>query len=287
MAGSYPDVPAHRIAYDRDGSIGAAIAASGIITQLPASSVAALNAESEAPLTLPTSTVTLAIVLPMPVNLAAIFVAAAFSSPGLSVWTSTNTTNGLDGTWTQQNPVAPRLMDVKPNYRQSASLLVPSDGVAAQNVRGVRLMTGSSTAMGAIRALHIYGDPSSSATKNRISLWHPTLDIPLPAAYLDWGNVPRSTSDTRSFRIKNLSSTLTANDVVTYIDALTAGVPSVAGMHLLSDNGGGTFNPVITLPSLAPEAISSVLQVRRTVPNNAQVSLWSARIVADVTSWTE
>lgn len=287
MAGSYMDAPAPRIAYDRDGSVGVGITAAGVPTQLTAAQLQGFNAEAETGTAPSASATRVAIVLPVPVDLRAVFLSLAASSPTVSIETSKDSTTGVDGTWSSQAVAANHLKDVTPNYRILSMLTELPGGAANQGVRGVRISSSSSTVLPNIRALHLYGDVSSSATPDRIAVWHPTTDTPLPATQFDWGNVPRSTSANRSFRIKNLSSTLTAHSIEVYIEALTPGTPSVSGMHTVSDNGGATFLTSITIPSLDPGEISDTLILRRVVPSNGQISVWSARVAADVTNWTE
>lgn len=284
MAGNYMDAPASRVAYDRDGSVGVGITNSGVMTQLTQTQLQAFNAETEVGTTLPTSSWRMAIVFPIPLDVRAVFLAMA-TSAAISIETSKDTTTGLDGTWTTQVAATSHLNDVRPNYRVLSELTSLPGGPANMDVRGVRIS--GSAILPALRALHIYGDPSGTATPDRIAAWHPTLDEPLGPTHFDWGNTPRSSSADRSFRIKNLSSTLVAEDIDVYVEALTPGVPSVAGMHTISANGGTTFLPTITITDLDPGEISDVLILRRDVPSTAQVSVWSARVAADVSTWTE
>lgn len=285
MAGNYMDAPAHRLAYDRDGSVGVGLTAAGVPTQLTLAQLQAFNSESETGTAASASATRVAIVFPIPVDLKAVFVALASATPLVSIETSKDTTTGVDGTWTQQVAAVSMLRDVRPNYRTLAQLFAMPGGAANQNVRGVRISAATST-LPNIRAFHLYGDPASTATPDRIAAWDPSSDIPLSPIAFDWGNVPRSSSADRTFRIKNISPTLTAHDIEVYVEALTPGTPSVSGMHTLSDNGGSTYLSSITISSLAPGAISPVLRLRRVVPSNAQVSVWSARVAADVTTWS-
>lgn len=286
MAGSYMDAPAARIAYDRDGSVGVGITASGVPTQLTLAMLQGFNSEREAGTAPSAGASRVAIVFPIPVDLKAVFLSLIAATPTASIETSKDTTTGVDGTWTTQVPAANHLKDVKPNYRILTMLNELPGGAANQNVRGVRISSSTST-LPNIRALHFYGDPSGSATPDRIAVWHPSLNIPLPVTQFDWGNVPRSSSADRSFRIKNLSTNLIAGDIEVYVEALTPGAPSVSGMHTISDNGGATFLTSATISELGPGEISGVFILRRVVPANAQVSVWSARVAADVSTWTE
>lgn len=283
MAGNYMDAPGHRMAYDRDGSIGGGVSSTGVITALTASQLQGFNAEAESTTAPPSGSRMIAIVFAVPVDLAAVFLAASTTAT-LSIWTSKDTTTGLDGTWTQRFAAANYFQSVKPNYRQAASLSTFPGGSDSNNIQGIRIV--GTADISPLRAFHIYGTPSASATPDRIQLWHPTLNQPLGPAYFDWGNVPRSSSADRSFRIKNTSPTRTANDIEVYIEALTPGSPSVPGMHTISENAGATFLPSVSVDELTPGEISDVLILRRVVPSNAQTSVWSARLGADVGTWT-
>lgn len=283
MAGNYMDAPAHRVAYDRDGSVGVSITNTGIITAMTATQMQSINSEAEGGLTLPSSAFHLAIIFAVPINISAIFLSMAASTPTPTILTSKDSTNGADGTWLTRVGAASYLRDVKPNYRLSSYLTSIPGGADSQNVTGLRIS--GSAALAAVRALHVYGSPGTAATPDRLEPWHPTLNEPLGPTYFDWGNTPRSSSADRSFRIKNHSTTLTAEDVELYVEALTPGAPSVSGMHTISENGGSTFLNAITLDELGPGDISDVLILRRVVPNNAAVSVWSARLGVDVGSW--
>ena len=281
MAGNYMDAPATRLAYDRDGSIGIMATAAGAITALTNTDLRALNDEGEgSPIF--NSQSRIAIVFSEPWDLAAVFVALSGGSPIIE--TSKDTTTGIDGTWTVQATAASYTRDVRPQYRIASNLVTMISGSTSQQIRGIRLSFGSNTTL-SVRAIHVYGDLSSTATQHRLDFRQVGTDAQVGPTYFDWGNVPRVSSADKTFRVKNLSSTKTANGVQVYPEALTPGVPSVPGMLLLSTDGT-TFLPSISLGDMAPGAISGTLTVRRVVPSNAQVSVWSARLVADADSWT-
>ena len=290
MAGFYMDAPSDRIAWDRDGSILTLVSDGGGVTAQNATARRAVNDESDVGLTLPPGGVRrVAVVFPLPMDCAAVFIALSTAST-VTVETSKDTTTGLDGTWNSQFLVGLNALGVvKPRYRMTEHLLALQPNATSSDLRGVRF-TGTSQVIpggSVVRAFHVYGAPSALATKDRLALWHPTSDVKLPTTWFDWGDVPRSTSADRSFRVKNLSEDLVATDVDVYVEALTPGVPSVAAMHTLSENGGATFQTGLNLPALDPGEISDELIVRRVVPANALVSTWSARIAADVNQWEE
>lgn len=283
MAGNYMDAPGHRLAYDRDGSVGIGISNTGLLTALTQTQLQQMNSEAESGMTPPASSLQVAIIFPSAIDLAAAFIALG-SSVGVTVWTSKDSTTGLDGTWTQRVASATYLKDVKPNYRVATSVIYFPGGVDSQDIIGIKIIGASS--LPTVRAFHVYGSPASSATPDRLQLWHPTTNARVDPDYFDWGDVPRSSSADRSFRVKNMSGTLTANDIEVYIEALTPGSPSVNGMHTLSTNGGSTFLTSATIDELSPGEISDVLILRRVIPTDAQVGVWSSRIGADVGSWT-
>lgn len=288
MAGNYMDAPAQRVAYDRDGTVVVVATTAGLLTQLNASQISALNSETELGFPNIASFNQLALIFPIPLDLKAIF----FSTPSTDtvLWTfetSKDTTTGLDGTWTVHSAALGFTgKTVRPGYRLLSSLTLPTDNAAATKIRGLRVrLTVTSSSVSSLKALHVYADPSVTATTDRLSFWNPAIDEVLPPAYFDWGNVPRGSSADKSFRIKNLSSSLTANELQIYVEALTPGAPTVSGMHTISDNAGATFLNSVTIASLDPGEISGVLLLRRVVPSNALVSVWSARVAVDVTLW--
>jgi hypothetical protein len=290
MAGNYMNAPADRLAYDLDGSLGAYITATGQIQQMTGSSLAALNGENESLSTLIQSTSwALAVIFPISIDLTAAFFSMGFSTSGYVWQTSKNTTNGVDGTWTTQgSPISPSLQ-VKPNYRVQSNLFTFPGGTANTGVRGVRLAyTATPTQQTWVpKALHLYGTPSANATTDRLAFWHPTSNQKISPSYFDFGNTPRGSSQDINFRIKNLSSGLTANDIDVYVDAPTPGAPSVASFLTFSTDNKTSFSPSFTIEDLAPGEVSPVYTLRRVTPNAAQISVWSARINTQPQSWSQ
>lgn len=287
MAGFYMDAPNDRVAWDRDGSLLTLVNTANAVTPLPASSRRTLNSEDTSVVALDrdANIQIVAVVFPEPMDCTSIFVASPYNVTWM-VETSKDTTNGLDGTWTYQEKTAIPVSTVAPSYRIRANLwdLLPNS--FSSDLRGIRLRRAfSSYVTGDLYAFHIYGRPSPAASRDRLAFWSPTTDAKLTPSYFDWGNVPVSSAADRSFRIKNLSTDLRAADIDLYVEALTPGTPTVAGMHTISMDGGATFLSSQNLPALEPGAISDVLILRRTVPDNAQTSTWSARVAADVNLW--
>lgn len=281
MAGNYMDAPASRLAYDRDGSIGVVVSAAGAITTLTAADLRSLNDEGEGAPTFATKA-RLAIIFSEPIDIKAVFLALSANTEA-TIETSKDSTTGIDGTWTAQVASAAYGRDVRPNYRIASQITPMIAGSDSNEVRAVRISFALNTTI-SFRALHIYGDISSSATDDRLSFRQVASDVEVGPTHFDWGNVPRASSADKTFRIKNLSADMTAEAVEVYAEGLTPGVPSVPSMLLLSLDGT-TFTPSVNLGDLAPGDVSGTITVRRVIPSNAQVSVWSARLVADADNW--
>lgn len=290
MAGNYPDVPGQRIPYDRDGSAGFFISTSNVVTSMSAADLEAANDEST------TSTASagtgsgsrLGIVFAEAHDLSGIFWAGQFVQSGThrapEFWYSTDTTNGLDGTWTYWGDLPLRTSFVVDEARTAIQELSP----ALTGVRGIRFIattwSGSADGWSYASAIHVYGSPSSGEAPDRLRFWHPTLDQEVDGAYFDWGDTPRNAVVEKTFRVYN-PSTQTANDVTLTTEALTDTTPTNVSQHEFSDDGS-TFTSSLNIGNLAPATASGVLTVRRDVPSNAALSLWWVRLVASAASYT-
>lgn len=289
MAGNYLDVPNYRFAYDRDGTVATLwnFAVGGV--ELTDPEMATLNDEdvdTYAPFLVYSGGVdwALSFVFPELRTISGYWIATAvggaFNADG-PVQVSEDTTNGFDGTWTTLATVN-RSSVIHPDYRTSIDL------VADTGIRGIRFrwtLAGVGSHAAVFYAVHLYGHIPLDESVDRLVMWHPTLDEELPPAYMDWGDVPRGSTEDRDFRVKNLSATLTAEDIDVGIEAPSDTTPSVAGQHTFSDDGV-TFTGSLAIGDLAPGALSDVLTVRRITPSNATLSLWTARIIADADSWS-
>jgi hypothetical protein len=283
MAGNYPDAPSWRMAYDRDGTQVFKITAAGAISQLTSAELIAMNNEGEDGFTAVNyngGSGSLVFIFPESRDLDAFLsIRGGYGPNGMTVSVSSNTTNGLDGTWTTISTAMPLGVVVKPSYRTA---------IVSTTALGIKAVKFGAIASGANdwvpTALHLFGEPVPGANPNRLELWHPTLDEKLPPAYFDWGDVPRSSSADRTFRVKNLSSSMTAGAVRVAMESLTDTTPSVPAQHTIS-YGGGSFLAQVNIGDLAPGAISGVVTLRRVTPSNAVLSLWSFRVFAESTAW--
>jgi hypothetical protein len=288
MAGNYPDAPSWRMAIDRDGTQLVHVAENNTISVGSTTDLRSLNDEFDAGILSDYNGYTV-LIFPELRDIDGLFIhwQSGQFGPALNggVQVSTNTTNGLDGTWTSigATPVNAAANPTKPAYRTQIS------STTALAVRAVRVKWGNSSYGSSyfsnLLSFHVYGEPAPGQNPNRLELWHPTLDEKLPPAYLDWGDVPRSSSADKTFRVKNLSSQQSANSIRVAMEILTdSGAPSVVAQHTLS-YAGGSYVPQVNIGSLAPGAISGVVTLRRVTPSNAVLSLWSFRVFAESTDW--
>jgi hypothetical protein len=292
MAGSYPDVPGRRMAYDLDGTVGIFINQAGTISSLTVSQLRILNDESNGGISFTGGNGQTTYVILMFPELRDIAGArwiestdTGWSTAGYDWATSTNTTTGADGTWTVQSSSggSPTPTAVNPAYRTGIAAFTAT-GVRAIRLRGFTT-TPSEFWPGII---HIFGSISSGQNPDRLDLWHPTSNIPLDGAYFDLGDQQQAGTISKTFRIKNQSSTLTANSV-TFDTAPTNGELTPASPTSVSQvavSNGGAYAASVSAGTLAPGAISSVLTLRRNTLTTAQLGLQAMRVRAYAASWT-
>lgn len=283
MAGSYPDVPGARMEYDRDGTLGFSVNHLGtVFTALTSTQMQQLNDEDTVGGITVAGDPGRAVVLIFPELRDIVGAFRAVANTVVDV--SSNTTNGFDGTWTQVQTTAQGVNAtgvVQPFYRTSIHAF-SSAGVKAIRVR----QTGTGTIT--LNAFHVYGH--LAAASDRLELWHPTIDQPLrlPAAFTDYGDKQRAAGPyDLTFRVKNLSSTLTAGSITVSVEALTDASPTTHVSELSLKYDGGAFGPTATLSSLAPNTISPALFTVRFNPGaSSALGLGRQRLLAIASSWT-
>lgn len=286
MAGNYPDVPDHRMAYDSDGTVVVKIGNTGTNTiwtlaQMQATNDNSTSTKTDGGASAETSTQEwTAFLFPEQRDVNGIYIQGedrqdSFAVP---VQYSNDTTNGRDGTWTSAGTaqIASSVSDLTFRRTQIRSLSIT-------NVKAIRIGgIGRNIYSNYMRTIHIYGHETSTAIK-RLFLWHPTLDQRLGAAALDLAEVTQNTNGTKTFRVKN-PHTQQANSVVLTTEILTDVTPSVPPQFDY-DLGSG-YATTQNLGNIAAGAISGVITMRRTTPSNAVLSLFDPRIRVTPASWT-
>lgn len=277
MAGTYPDVPAPRMAYDRDGTVMMELSSSYLYIQTYSQAVKeSLNSERNGGVS---NVACFAFIFPEQRDISGYLV--THTNGGSRLFQSSNdTTNGEDGTWTTEF-----------NYTQSGSSTVSQRNeiqtASVTNVKAIRFQTGNGGWDWGY--LHLYGR-ISSAGGDRLRMWHPTLDEPLDdnnstdASHLDWGDITQGTTEDRTFRIKNNSATLTANSIIISNEVLSNTSPALESQ--VSYSNGGAFTDSLNIGNLGPGTISPIITVRRSTSLNASLAIWTMRTVAEAGSWT-
>lgn len=279
MAGNYPDVPGNRIPYDRDGTQVVWLnqnytAVGGTTSQ---AKMTALNSEGLA-MTSPGGSYPnnpgTAFLFPVPMDIVGGLVLCEGGYNASAFQSSTDTTNGLDGTWTTATALG---------STAGTSLVALRNNITSCSLTGI-IGFRFKQLYNRYYAIHLYGQPSTGQTLNNLVIYDVTQPQRVGGAYFDFGDVPRGSVHDKLFRVKNVSATETAYSVTLGIETLTDASPSFAGQHTLSTDGV-TFAATASIGDLAPGAISGQITLRQTLLTNAALSLWWARVHADADHW--
>lgn len=192
--------------------------------------------------------------------------------------TSTDTTNGQDGTWMQVEDAGM----VQSWLNSSETAIRTPKVVNWPDVMGVeiRVYCTDLTRTASLYNFNLFG----TSTYSGLNFWDPVLDIPMPGAGFDFGDVFQSGVYTKQFRIKNTDS-MTANNVTISSPSTPENGTLYEGLSFSTD--GTTFTSSVVLTTIAPGVTTSVLYVRRTVgPSDPQNTLGTARVQAVPSGWT-
>ncbi len=300
MAGNFPDALGVKFAYDVDGSVGFVVNSVGVITLATASQLINGNDETLAASASEWPGVAgvckMGVIFPQLRDLAGYMMGiwnvsgtGAGGTPRDDVGTSTfaietsaDTTNGNDGVWTNRGT------PTRPAAYTSVMRTTHRTGVTTLAVSGIKAVRfAMNYQFGPIpewSMVHFYGTIPAASTPDRLTLWHPTLDQELGAAGLDFGDVLRSTTTDKTFRVKNRSATLTANVITLAMAAPTDTTPTYLSQYTIST--GGAFASTGTIATLAPGAISAVCTLRLITTASAGLSTWRQRLSATATTWS-
>lgn len=278
MAGFYPDVPANRFAYHLDGTTVLLRDGSNNLYNMT-SSAANINDEDFATgYNVDSGKNGIIFMFPELRNVQGYLFSQSTNSSWLSSLTlesSTDTTSGIDGTWTMvANPFQMLTNTLVPQYRQSIN------AISANLVKALRFNFTEGSGTNEIRGLHLYGSIPVTENPDRLIFWEPVNNNETPGPYFDWGDIPLSTAATKQFRIKNNSATLTANSI-----AVSAG-PLTYTMALQFSTDNVSFSSSINIGNLVPGATSSILYVKRTVPGGESLRVQAIVLSAVASSWT-
>lgn len=353
MAGTYPTAPALRIAYD-DPSVADVFARryvdyGGGLVQFTESSLQAMNGDVGSRQAAEVTSIgttdrvwnyqdtgDLYFLFQEPIDFSGVFCVArwwtdttvgleggTYGNASIQVYTSEDTTNGVDGTWTNRGQLSALTVEnttiqqsnqtPPPDYliRESVTVVRSDGGVysgrwggilASRNYRtairpleasrvvGVRMIidqSGASTFRNpdtTMLTVHFYG-ALSPAPGRRIDFWAPHLNLPLTPDVLDWGDVEISSSEDRVVRLKNSSQTETALDIKLSREASPYYQFNKTLADFLFSVDGEEWHDELTVAALAPGTVSNQIRVRRVVPANHFQGVLSPRISVSIGSW--
>lgn len=298
MAGLYADIPGTRFALDQDGSVvkWRNYTTLGAWTDTTASIAEAqkVNTANYVDMNVGNDSTVLqvAVAFPEARSIAGIFTHFGFSNNVSNATTnlvyeySTDTTDGTDGTWTSFTVTYTSLANhcnlnhnPKPYYRSDIVTL------SLNNVKGIRIRWSGTYGSGMSHRMfvyHIYGS-RPTASVDRLAFWNPSTDQAIGVAALDFGDIAQGTSVTRQFRVKNLSGSLTANNITVQVSDI---LPDYTGTGVQVSTDNSTYTSSINIGNLASGTISATLYVRRTVPGAETPTQRNARLLANAASWT-
>lgn len=268
MAGTLPDLPGHRFKLDEDGTTLFALhGPTGSIENKTEFLPELMDFDGSSTYTITRTASGVGSIhwflFPEPRTITAAWVQYRVTDVTANTWAySTNTTTGTDGTWTNfTGSFSSAAMSA--NWRSGLTT------VNLTNVRGLRCTTNNifSTAVGLLAEAAIYGYLPTTAA-DRLTFWDPTANTVLPANGLDMGDITNGTTAVtpKTFRVKNLSATKTANNVHVRWDATKQPAAAWTFPEVELSLDGTAWFDEIDLGNLAPTAISSVVYVRPTVP---------------------
>ncbi len=272
MAGLFNDAPSTRMAYDIDGTVGHEVnAGGGVVMEATPTYLANANAENESEWTLDGNFVRwVTLIFPELRELDGLFCAVdeAATYP-TTVETSADTTNGVDGSWTTQIADLANFLVTYSNFRDNiTSMAVPTE-------KAIRVKFGATSNDQGVRGYHVYGGISPGETPDRI-LFLDTLSDPVDEVFtkvLDFGDVPRGQTTTRTFKIKNNSSGLTINTIQVTAEDLYLN----AGDWYEFGDDGISYQATFAVGNLGPGA-TKLLYLKQIIPDGETLGLHTGRI---------
>ena len=206
----------------------------------------------------------------------------------LDVYTSPDTTNGIDGTWTHQffyYTGSNVIVDGTPESWRT--MIVPLSVPGTRSVR-VRSNNGVTSKEFEWRAVYIFGTIASTETPDRI-LYVDDNTGPEFTKPMDWGDVPRGTTLDRDIYLLNNSATLAAGGVMV-LDFTTL-YNSSDTWYQIKSTAGGAFADTFNVPTMAAATRyptgTDTFTVRLTVPDDEPLSIYEAILeLSPATSWT-
>ncbi len=187
--------------------------------------------------------------------------------PGL-VESSSTSTNGLDGIWTLLIANMPDFYSTIPEYREE----IISAAVATETGLRMEWITLTNVSLSPA-SLHIYGTISPGETPDRIIFLDTENADQEFTKVLDFAEVPRGQTTTRTFKIKNNSSSKTINTVQVTAEDLYLN----AGDWYEFGDDGVNYQATFTVGNMT-NGSEETIHLKQIVPPAETLGLQAARI---------
>ena len=314
MAGSYPNSPEKKFAYDEDGSIMWKI--NSVPASWPAVEASTITLAGSTNLTdindtAPQTTtfwnqgtndgaMAVCIYFPEQRTIEGLYwyqtknIRNSFPHSIAEIEYSSDTTNGIDGTWT--NGLATLsdsngdVIGVYSGISVSNSYRSQINAVNWSNVRAIRWFSagGGDLLPPAIilSNFHVYGTiPLTQSPDRLIAIDNDTgLEYDMNQ---DWGDVPRGVTLDKEIKLRNNSSTLDASNItITFEDINPAPGGTSNTWHTIKEAGGAFGASLSYTGSILAGADSNLITVRLTIADDEDISLQEARMQINVATWT-
>ena len=272
----YPTLPGRRFEYDvGGGSVYYGNDINEITTALTTEQMAELNNIDHTNLVVQknvynaTALLTVWVFLPEKFVVAGLGMLHALSNwngAGVTIAGSSDSTNGLDGTWinaTLPNGAIPNVMMDTDQWRDSIQPCTFSEAIKVLRLRYSGGYDFADDSNVKIYALHIYGVKAAGEIPDDILfLDDDASGDPEFIRDLDFGDRPEGTTVTHRIKLLNSSTTKIANN-------LTLSLIDVDFKFSLDE--GATWVTGATITSLAPQGISNSILIKNTIPPPTQM----------------
>ena len=287
MAGSYNDAPSRRNAYDQQGAVVLHQLNSNVPTALSAGAIADLNDEDNvAAFTYGASSGWAAefyFLFAQKIEIDGYFAGVSNSDAprfvNRDLLDSPDTTNGIDGVWTViDSPIVTFTTTFTTHRDNILSLARPGKkGIHF----GYDKVTGAASDSLFFQSMHLYGPISPGEIPDRILFLDTLAADAVFTKVLDFGDVPRGQTQTRTFKIKNNSASFTINTI--QVTALS-GYLNSGDWYEFGDDGV-TYQATYSVGNLGPAA-TKLIYLKQIVPDAEVLGVHVARIEASHASLT-
>jgi hypothetical protein len=194
--------------------------------------------------------------------------------------TSPDSTNGRDGTFSAWGTMTSAdNTNVDPDYRNNINSSALSNKKAVYAALCVD--TGVTAQEVFIRALHVYGRITPGQTPDRLIFLDTGNNDALYTTLIDHGDVPRGQTQTKTVKVKNNSSSLTANTVQITAAALTGNSDSWYSFSI----AGGGYQATGQLGTIGPGG-TVLVTYKQAVPDAESLGLHATRFKLNQASWS-